>query len=121
MAHTENYDPESVTQFLSTIADRIDECVRKASPSPWTRAQERSWLRGPDGGILAGAVHSFNMRLIVGASPDAYYRAANLFRTAAALPPGTAPDVVDAAVDLALHYDQAMKFKASSLLQPVAA
>lgn len=121
MTDIASYDPDSVSEFLVNVADRIEVLGRKATPSPWKKAQELGWMRGPDGGVLATAVHRNNIRLIVAAAPETLTRAAELFRAAASLPEGAADEVRTAAVALAMQYNETMILQAQKVLRPVAA
>lgn len=112
---TESYTDDSVTLFLETVADSLDRCADRATPSPWSLGQQQSWMQGPDGGVLCGLVHRNNARLILGASPNTLRSAAQLLRSTAQLPPGS-PEITaarDAATQLGLSYDESMKLKAA--------
>lgn len=116
-----DYSPRSVDAFLRNVADKIDVIARRATKSPWRRASEAGWMYGPDGGVLATAVHRNNIRMIVAAAPDTVYQAATLFRAAADLNAGVADAVRGAAFDLAFQYNNTMRLKAHELLTPAAA
>lgn len=117
-----DFTDDSIAAYLGVVADRLHACANKATQGDWSlSAQTPSFIVDHSGGVLAGAVHSANARLICGAaSPESVRAAADTLRALAALPPSneTRP-ALHAALTMAAEFDTQMRLKADSALQRI--